>query len=240
MAGLKNLNVIDQVGLNMDVDTNSATSESEEMYLIHVAMAEEEGLEGPVGLSRLAEMLSVSPVSVNQMVKKLAGRGLVEYLPYKGVALTSPGRLIADQVLRGRRLWALFLSEQLELSPARADAIACDLEHITPPDLADRLSHLLGDPTRGPQGHPIPHPGHPTPPGRSMMLSELPVGATGSVTQVDGSPATRSFLASVGLVPGAAVVMLARGAEGDCLVQLDATDVHLAGQPAGNVTVSAS
>jgi len=214
------------------------TSESEEMYLIHIAMAGEEGVEGPVGLSRIAEMLAVSSVSANQMVKKLAGRGLVEYLPYKGVELTSPGREIADQVLRGRRLWALFLAEQLELSPARADAIACDLEHITPPDLADRLAHLLGDPTRGPEGRPIPNPGKPAPPGRSMALTELAVGSAGTVIRVDGSDATRSFLAGEGLVPGSGLTLLARGNGGDCLVQVGSADVHLAGPLTGSVVVT--
>jgi len=235
MASLKTCTIIIQVGLNMV--SEPVTSESEEMYLIHVAMAGEEGVEGPVGLSRLAEMLSVSPVSANQMVRKLAGRGLVQYLPYKGVELTAPGREIADQVLRGRRLWALFLAEQLGLSPARADAIACDLEHITPPDLADRLSHLLGDPTRGPQGQPIPDPGRPTP-GRSMVLSELPVGGAGTVTRVEGTSAANSFLAGEGLVPGAEVKLVARGRGGDCLVRVDSTDVHLAGQLTGSVMVS--
>ena len=214
------------------------TSESEEMYLIHIAMAGEEGVEGPVGLSRLAEMLSVSPVSVNQMVKKLAARVLVDYLPYKGVELTSSGREIADRVLRGRRLWALFLADQLELSPTRADAIACDLEHITPPDLADRLANLLGDPARGPQGRPIPRPDKTVRRTRSMMLSELPVGGAGTVTRVEALPPTKSFLTGEGLVPGAGVKLLAVGRDGDCLIQLDATEVHLAGPVAGEVMVS--
>ncbi len=217
---------------------DAVTSESEEMYLIHIAMAGEEGVEGPVGLSRLAEMLEVSPVSANQMVKKLAGRNLVDYFPYKGVELTSSGREIADQVLRGRRLWALFLAEQLDLSPARADAIACDLEHITPPDLADRLAHLLGDPARGPQGRPIPHSDRPADSVPSMVLSELPVGGAGTVTRVGGSEATRSFLGRSGVVPGARVRLLAVGREGDCLIQVDSTDLHLAGQPAAEVVVS--
>jgi DtxR family Mn-dependent transcriptional regulator len=209
------------------------------MYLIHIAMAGEEGVEGPIGLSRLAEMLSVSPVSVNQMVKKLAVRGLVDYLPYKGVALTDPGREIADQVLRGRRLWALFLAEQLELSSTRADTIACDLEHITPPDLADRLAALLGDPIRGPQGRPIPRPrtvGQ-TPP--KVALPALPVGETGTVSAVDGSPATQSFLAEEGVVPGSAVLLLAKGKEGGCLIRVGTAEVHLVGQLARGVKVSA-
>ena len=222
----------------MVAKTGPTTSESEEMYLIHIAMAGEEGVEGPVGLSRLAEVLSVSPVSVNQMVKKLAARGLVDYLPYKGVELTGSGREIADQVLRGRRLWALFLAEHLELSPVRADAIACDLEHITPPDLADRLAHLLGDPTRGPKGRPIPSSNETARPGRSMMLSELPVEATGTVTRVEGSSATESFLTGEGLVPGADVKLLAMGRNGDCLIQVDSTDVHLAERLTRSVLVS--
>ena len=103
MPRLNNIVEKHKVGLNMAVETETATSESEEMYLIHIAMAGEEGVQGPVGLSRLAEMLSVSPISVNQMVKKLVGRDLVVYVPYKGVELTGPGRAIADQVLRRRR-----------------------------------------------------------------------------------------------------------------------------------------
>ncbi|MGZ5383066.1 MAG: metal-dependent transcriptional regulator [Acidimicrobiia bacterium] len=216
------------------------TSESEEMYLIHIAMAGEEGVEGPVGLSRMAEMLSVSPVSVNQMVKKLEARGMVEYLPYKGVELTDAGREIANHVLRRRRLWALFLAEQLGLSDKRADAIACDLEHITPPDLADRLSDLLGDPTSGLQGRPIPNPGLPAPVRTPMILSELPAGAVCTVARVEGSAAIRSFLANEGLVPGAAVTVLAVGGEGDVLVDVDSSNVHLAGQLVGNLLVTLS
>ncbi len=222
----------------MVAETEAVTSESEEMYLIHIAMAGEDGVQGPVGLSRLAEMLSLSPISVNQMVKKLVGRGLVVYLPYKGVELTGSGREIADQVLRRRRLWALFLADQLGLTPARADAIACDLEHITPPDLADRLADLLGDPVTGPEGRPIPHSGRPVSVPAQVLLSELPVGGQGIVAGVEGSSATRSFLTKEGLVPGSTVKMLALAEDGDCLVQVGAADVHLAGRLAGDIVVS--
>ena len=222
----------------MVAGTESATSESEEMYLIHIAMAGEQGVHGPVGLSRLAEMLSVSPISVNQMVKKLVGRGLVEYVPYKGVELTGAGREIADQVLRRRRLWALFLSDQLGLTPARADAIACDLEHITPPDLADRLADLLGDPVTGPQGQPIPHPGKPETIPARHLLSELPVGGRGTVTAVEATEATRSFLAKEGVVPGATVTVVAMAGDGDRLIQVGAAEVHVVDRVAASIAVS--
>lgn len=222
----------------MVAGTEAATSESEEMYLIHIAMAGEQGVQGPVGLSRLAEMLSVSPISVNQMVKKLVGRGLVEYVPYKGVELTGAGREIADQVLRRRRLWALFLADQLGLTPDRADAIACDLEHITPPDLADRLADLLGDPVTGPQGRPIPHPGKPEPVRARHLLSELPVGGRGTVAAVEATEATRSFLTKEGVVPGATVTVVAMAGDGDRLIQVGAVEVHVVGRVAASILVS--
>lgn len=120
------------------------TTPSEEMYLITVAMAEEGGREGPLPLASLAHALSISPVSANQMVWRLAERSLVDYHPYHGVVLTATGRTAARRVLRGRRLWTSFLVEHLGFGEEEADALACDLEHLTPPVVADRLEAFLG------------------------------------------------------------------------------------------------
>jgi DtxR family Mn-dependent transcriptional regulator len=126
------------------------------MYLITVAVAEEEGRAAPLPLAELAASLGISPISANQMVRRLGERGLMSYHPYRGVALTAPGRAEARRVLRGRRLWATFLAGQLGFSPEEADALACGLEHVTPPDAADRLARFLGDPAATPWGEPIP------------------------------------------------------------------------------------
>lgn len=119
------------------------TTPSEEMYLITAAMAEEEGREGPLPLASLAQALSISPVSANQMVRRLAARGLFEYHPYQGVLLTARGRVAARRVLRGRRLWAGFLVDHLGFDVDEADALACEFEHVTPPLLADRLERFM-------------------------------------------------------------------------------------------------
>jgi DtxR family Mn-dependent transcriptional regulator len=198
-------------------------------------MAGEEGIDGPVGLSHLAEMLHVSPVSANQMVKKLVGRGLVEYLPYKGTELTAAGRAIADQVLRGRRLWSLFLVEQLGLSVSRSDAIACDLEHITPPDLADRLTDLLGDPKRDPQGRPIPSSDRT--PATGVSLPDLPVGTVAPVVAVEGTAASTAFLKEMGVVPGSEVTLLAVSDTGDCLLAVEGREIQVAAPLARRVLV---
>ena len=126
------------------------------MYLITLAVAEEEGRTAPLPLADLAQRLDISPVSANQMVRRLEERGLVDYHPYHGAALTPEGRVAARRVLRGRRLWATFLAEHLAFTPQEADSLACSLEHVTPPEAADRLARFLGNPAVGPLGRPIP------------------------------------------------------------------------------------
>src|SRR3989337_2616903 len=130
----------------------STTSESEEMYLITVARATEEGRSGPVPLALIADTLAVSVASANEMVRKLARP-------------------------RPRRLWGTFLADHLGLSPRAADDQACHLEHVTTPDSADRLAEFLGDPEADPLGLPIPGPWRPSttvaPP---ILLSETGAG----------------------------------------------------------------
>ena len=66
-------------------------SESEEMYLVTIRKICESCTDTSIPIPHLAEELAVLPVSVNQMVKKLAEAGFVEYIPYKGVELTAEG-----------------------------------------------------------------------------------------------------------------------------------------------------
>ena len=149
------------------------TTPSEEMYLVTIAVAEEDGSGGPLPLAAVAHSLSISPVSANQMVHRLAERGLVDYHPYRGAVLTAAGRSAARRVLRGRRLWATFLVDRLGFGPAEADALACRLEHVTPPEVADRLSGFLGEPAVGPLGRDIP-PAQDSPPGSSVRGAAQP------------------------------------------------------------------
>ncbi|MGI9585871.1 MAG: metal-dependent transcriptional regulator, partial [Acidimicrobiia bacterium] len=114
------------------------------------------GATPPVPVATIAGELDVSVVSANQMIRKLETSGFVDYLPYKGVVLTETGSERANVVLRNRRLWAVFLSEHLGLSPESADDVACEMEHVTPEEVAGRLSRFLGEPSIDPGGKPIP------------------------------------------------------------------------------------
>jgi DtxR family Mn-dependent transcriptional regulator len=201
-------------------------SESEEMYLITVARAEEGGATGPVPVTAIAAALRVSVAAANEMIRKLAGRGLFDYRPYRGVELTAAGRRIAERVLRTRRLWAAFLAGHLEYTPVEADALACHLEHVTPPETSDRLAAWLGDPDVGPLGHRIPHPATADRPPASVPLLDADPGIALEVLSVTTGRSLASFLASEGIAPGREIRVAGRGPSA-LLVETAGGHVHL-------------
>lgn len=213
------------------------TSESEEMYLITIAMLVEDGHVGPVPVPQLATELDVSRVAANEMVKKLATRGLIEYTPYKGASLSDEGRNIARTVLRRRRLWSVFLSDRLGLTPAAADAVACEMEHITPAEVAQRLADFLGEPLFGAQGRPIPSSGEAlVVPEEAVGLADLAVGVRARVASIHGPAADESFLLSQGIGVGTELAVLARG-DGAILTEAQNGRVHLSDEVVSVVTV---
>jgi DtxR family Mn-dependent transcriptional regulator len=123
------------------------------MYL--KAMAElGDGEVVPIG--RLAERLDVTPVSANEMVKRLGDQGLVSHTPYKGVNLTRKGHQAASSVVRRQRLWECFLHNHLKIEWSQVYELACSLEHATAPEVTDALADFLGHPQTCPHGDPIP------------------------------------------------------------------------------------
>jgi DtxR family Mn-dependent transcriptional regulator len=201
-------------------------SESVEMYLLRIALLQDD--DKPVPISVLAEELSVSPVSANQMCRRLEERGVVHYEPYRGVRLTLHGEAAAMRVLRKRRLWEVFLAEKLGLEPPLAEEIACRFEHVTPDSLAERLASFLGNPTLSPQHQPIP-PSIGTAVRRPRTpLSGLAVGSLAQVAQIDGDAALVAFMRDQGLVPGVTLKVLAAATGGSMLVEVSNHQIALA------------
>jgi len=213
------------------------TSEAEEMYLITIARAVEDGQIEPVPVSYAARELAVSGVSANQMIRKLASRGYLDYEPYQGVTLTESGRTVASSILRRRRLWGVFLAEQLGLTATRADEVACDFEHVTPDDVADLLSEYLGDPAAGPRGHSIPESSGDIPVPTVTRLDTIPAGERRSVIAVDLPHDRASFTTAHGLVPGAELAVLAVGGSGDRLIAVAGTTAHLSADLVSGILV---
>jgi len=158
------------------------------------------GEEQPVSLSALAEELVISAVSTNEMVRKLAERGLVTYVPHKGATLTLEGRAYALVVTRRHRLWERFLTDVLGLGWDQVHEEACRLEHATSPLVEERLAQFLGWPETCPHGHPVPTPEGEVAREAGVPLSEMEPGTKGVVLSVPEKPELLQYLGSLGLV----------------------------------------
>ena len=109
-----------------------------------------------VTTSALARRMGVSAPSATAMTKRLDELGLVERLPYRGVALTDAGRRGALEVLRHHRLLERYLVDRLGLSLDAVHAEAELLEHALSEELEAKIDEELGFPTHDPHGDPIP------------------------------------------------------------------------------------
>jgi DtxR family transcriptional regulator, Mn-dependent transcriptional regulator len=117
-----------------------------------------QGRSGPVLNGEVAERLAVTPATATAMLKRLAGLGLVDYLPYKGVTLTPAGEKVALEVIRHHRLIEAYLSEALGMDDDRVHEEAEVLEHYISEELELLIAAKLGEPSHDPHGTPIPGP----------------------------------------------------------------------------------
>jgi DtxR family Mn-dependent transcriptional regulator len=113
---------------------------------------------GPVLNGEVAERLGVTPATATSMLKRLAGLGLVDYLPYKGVTLTPAGEKVALEVIRHHRLIEAYLSEALGMPSDHVHEEAEVLEHYISEELEALIAAKLGEPSHDPHGTPIPGP----------------------------------------------------------------------------------
>src|SRR5919204_1620629 len=160
--------------------------------------------EGPITTSALAERLGVAPSSVTAMLKRLDELGLVRYEPYHGVTLTPAGERVALEVMRHHRLIESFLAEALEMPWDRVHDEAEVLEHYISEELERRIADKLGNPALDPHGDPIPGPELDLAADRTIALSRLERGQTGTFARVsDSDPEMLRYLAARGIRPGA-------------------------------------
>jgi len=202
-------------------------SESIEMYL--KSIAELNGARVPVPIGRVAERMGVTTVSANEMMKRLAGEGLIRHQPYKGVVLTGDGRELANSVIRRQRLWECFLVDKLQLDWARSHELACDLEHATAVEVTLALDDYLGHPTHCPHGNPIPAPGREMTGEAGIPLSALAVGQASSIIAIKPEKEeVLSYLYDRGLLPGKRIkVIEIAPLEGPITLQFENREVIL-------------
>ncbi|MFO7823184.1 MAG: metal-dependent transcriptional regulator [Cyclobacterium sp.] len=131
---------------------NSQSIENYLKVIFNQAIATDE-----VNTTGIAQALEVSLPSVNSMVKKLAGMGLLEYQKYKPLKITEKGRQMAARIIRKHRLTEMYLVEKMGFGWEEVHDIAEQLEHVQSAAFFDRMDELLGYPQRDPHGSPIPN-----------------------------------------------------------------------------------
>ncbi|PCS01047.1 metalloregulator [Lactococcus fujiensis JCM 16395] len=133
-------------------------TKNEQDYLKAIYMLENKTSENflPVQVNTLAKKLMVSSPSATEMIKRLAKKDYVDYLPYRGVNLSAEGRRQARFIIKSHRVWETFLVEKLSFLNEEVHAEAENLEHASSPKLVEQLYAFLDYPERDPHGSVIP------------------------------------------------------------------------------------
>jgi len=129
--------------------------EFEEMYFKTLYEFYEKNPEAKVRTGDLAEALRVTPASTTEMVQRLAAKGYLEYIPYKGSMLTEKGLVHGRKMKRRYRL-AEMLLEHLPFV-GNQHVTACRLEHAIDDNLEAALTVYFNNPTVDIHGVKIPN-----------------------------------------------------------------------------------
>lgn len=164
-----------------------------------------------VSNKQMSQILKVAPASVSEMLTKLSQEGLLTIQPYKGSILTQKGEQIAVSLLRGHRLWEVFLISHLGYSWSEAHEDAELLEHISPLRLTDRLDRFLNYPEYCPHGSIIPKPDGQIKERSLMPLIELNPGETSIIVKVQEEKEFLDYLQNQGIEIGSPVTVLSVG-----------------------------
>lgn len=98
---------------------------------------------GKAQVSDVAAMLDVKKPSVTAAVHQLAEEGLITYRRYAPIELTDKGRQYAERVILAHGILQRFLEEAAGLPPARADEIACHMEHLLSMEEIEQIQQKL-------------------------------------------------------------------------------------------------
>ena len=157
-------------------------SQSEENYLKSIYILQNKT--GKVNTNSLASFLNTSAASITDMLKKLKSKKLLEYKRYYGFKLNAEGSRQALKIIRRHRLWEFFLVAKLGMDWEKIHDIAEELEHVSSPELINKLDAYLGKPKTDPHGDPIPDEKGKITALKQIPLKDLPVKQNALVSSV--------------------------------------------------------
>ena len=167
-----------------ETKTDIMRSDTVEDYLKAIYELQEKF--GRAKTSALSERLGVTPGSVTDMLKRLAGQRphLVSYQSHQGVTLTDLGRRRALTVIRRHRLLETFMHDVLGFAWDEVHAEAEKLEHCLSERLTEAIATHLNHPACDPHGDPIPTREGEIRHQAGQALGELPIGPSLRITRV--------------------------------------------------------
>jgi DtxR family Mn-dependent transcriptional regulator len=215
---------------------------SEENYLkalIHLTM--EKGIPD-AGTNELATFLNVKPATVNEMLKKLKEKKLIDHKKYGRITVTASGKKLALEVIRKHRLWETFLFEKLHFTWDEVHEVAEQLEHIKSKKLIDQLDRFLGFPSVDPHGELIPNAKGEFKIKAKMTLNEGGIGHRYTVIGVkDDSSAFLQYVDKVGCTMGAKIKIISHQCFDDTLeIEIKKLRLLVSSKFAENIYVEAS
>jgi DtxR family Mn-dependent transcriptional regulator len=160
----------------------------------------------PVVGARLAELLSVTPPTVTNTLKRMVRDGLL-IMDKNGTRLTKTGKQSARTVLRRHMLTEWMMARMLPWSKLHEEAHS--LEHAISSEVENALYAELGQPQTCPHGNPLPGceeavsawvPLTETAPDQEVIVKRIHELAEYNLELLD-------FLQSKGLMPGAKVIV---------------------------------
>ena len=163
----------------------------------------------------LAKKLGVKPASATEMVQRLAIKGFLEYVPYKGAKMTPSGIEYGKKMKRRHRLAEVLL----DIIPfdGNAHETACRLEHAIDDDLDVALEIMLGSPRLDPSGRDIPELSDElktkasTIENKYCSLNEMKEGDIGEIAILFCSEATKIFLDKNNMNLGSLIEVVSSG-----------------------------
>ena len=114
---------------------NTADQYLKAIYLI------QEQADGPASTGEIADRLSVSPASANEMIGKLEERGFAEHEKYKGVRLTDEGIGRARDALQTYCIIERFLANVLGVEEFQTEAR--EMEPVIDETVAERIDTII-------------------------------------------------------------------------------------------------
>ena len=185
---------------------------------------------GAASSSDVAARLAVARPSVSAMVGRLAEQGLVTHERHQGLKLTKAGRAVALRLIRRHRVIEAYLVTALGYTWDQVHDEAERLEHTASDDLVNRMARAIDEPDVDPHGAPIPTTRGTVAEQASRSLDELAAGEEARVVRVEDDDAEfLRYLASLKLVPGAAVRLIGREPFGGPLAIRVGTRTHRVG-----------